>query len=227
MYQARHAHYYSGPLLIATDTVRKDMAAPPEVTIKALSGKWVMNKSLSDDPDGLFILQGLSWFTRRALGLATINLTIREYNESGKIHIDITSVAKGLSSTQEDRVLDWEDKPHQDKVFGKVLGRSRMVNLNAGGFDPQEPYDDQSKAFLQAEMLKDGKTLSTFDDKRDLLQTFAKNQDSGYGWSVEQVWGFEQVDGKRHYSRRVIGRSAKGDKIERVRLVYDYQGPLD
>lgn len=203
------------------------MAAPPEVTIKALSGKFVMNKSLSDDPDSLFILQGLSWFTRRALGLATINLTIREYKESGMIHIDITSVAKGLSSTQEDRTLDWEDKLHQDKVFGKVLGRSRMINLNTGKFDPQESYDEDSKAFLQAKTLKDGKTPSGFDDANALIQTFAKNQDSGYGWTAEQIWGFEQVNGKRYYTRRIVGRSAKGDKTERVRLVYDYQGPLD
>lgn len=186
-----------------------------------------MNKTLSDDTDALLALQGLSWFTRRAIGLATINLTIKEYEESGTIHVDITSVAKGLSTTQEDRTLDWEDKPHQDKVFGKVLGRTRLINLNAGGFDPQEPYDEDTRAFLQAEMLKDGKTPSTFDDKRDLIQTFAKNQDSGYGWTAEQVWGFEQVDGKRYYTRRVVGRSAKGDRIQKVRLVYDYQGPLD
>lgn len=186
-----------------------------------------MNKSLSDDTDSLLALQGLSWLTRRAIGLATVNLTIREYEESGTIHIDITSVAKGLSSTQEDRTLNWKDIPHQDKIFGKVLGRSRMINLNAGGFDPQEPYDEESKAFLQARTLKDGKTPSSFEDQSALVQTFAKNQDSGYGWTAEQIWGFEQVNGKRYYTRRIIGRNAKGDKIQRVRLVYDYQGPSD
>jgi hypothetical protein len=192
------------------------MAAPPEITIKNLTGKFTMNKSLSDNTDPLLSLQGLSWFLRRTIGLATIILTIKEYEESGQIHIDITSAASGLSSTQEDRTLNWEDQPHQDKIFGKVIGRSRMINLGAGTFEPQEPYDEPTKAFLLARTLK---------DESALVQTSAKNQDSGYGWTAEQVWGFEEVQGKRYYTRRVVGRNAKGDKTERVRLVYDYQGP--
>lgn len=203
------------------------MAAPPNVKMMALSGKFVINKSLSDDPDSLFALQGLSWFTRKALGLATINLTIRQYVKDGNIHIDITSAAKGLSSTQENRTLIWKDEPHEDKVFGKVLGRNRMIDLSTDGFEPQEPYDEDSKAFLQAKVLKDGKTPSGFDDEKFLVQSFAKNQDKGYGWTAEQVWGFEEVNGQRYYTRRIVGRNAKGDKIERVRLVYDYQGPVE
>lgn len=202
------------------------MAAPPEITIKNLSGKFTINKSLSDDPGALFSLQGLSWFLRRTIWLATVILTIKEYKEAGEIHIDITSAATGLSSTQEDRTLDWKDRPHQDKVFGKVSGRSRMVNLSSGKIEPQEPYDEPTKAFLQAKTLKDGKTASRFEDETALLQSYAKNLDSGYGWSAEQVWGFEEVQGKRYYTRRIVGRNAKGDKVERVRLVYDYQGPL-
>lgn len=203
------------------------MAAPPEITTKSLSGKFTINKSLSDNPDALFTLQGLSWFTRRAIWMATIILTIKEYEESGMVHIDITSQATGLSSTQEDRTLDWESRPHQDKVFGKVVGKSRMINLGTNAFDPQEQYDEPTKAFLQAKILKDGKTSSKFEDDTALVQSYAKNQDSGYGWSAEQVWGFEEVQGKRYYTRRIVGRNSRGDKLERVRLVYDYQGPLD
>jgi hypothetical protein len=66
------------------------MAAPPKVTIKNLSGKFVLvyetalcafysaelkslqNKTLSDDIDALLTLQGLSWLTRLAISLATV-----------------------------------------------------------------------------------------------------------------------------------------------------------
>lgn len=112
-------------------------------------------------------------------------------------------------------------------MFGKVIGRSRMIDLGAGRFDPQEQYDEATKAFLQAKMLRDGKTPSGFEDESGLVQSYAKNQDGGYGWAVEQVWGFEEVQGKRYYTRRIVGRNAKGDKTEKVRLVYDYQGPLN
>lgn len=203
------------------------MAAPPGVTIRALSGKFMINKILSDNPDSLFALQGLSWFTRTAIGLATIILTIREYKEAGKIHINITSLATGLSSTRETRTMDWRDESHQDIVWGKVVQRSRMINLKTGVFKPQEPYDEVSKQFLQAKVLKDGKTPSRFEDDIALVHTYAKNQDGGYGWTAEQVWGFEMINGKRYYTRRIVGRNATGDKIERVRLVYDYQGPLE
>ena len=56
------------------------------------------------------------------------------------------------------------------------------------------------------------------------MQSYVKNQDSGYGWTAEQLWGFEQINGKRYHTRRVIVKNAKGDKSELVRLVYNYQG---
>ena len=44
----------------------------------------------------------------------------------------------------------------------------------------------------------------------------------GNGWTADQVWGFEEVDGKRHYVRHVVAR--KGDDWKQARLVYDYKG---
>ncbi|KAK5102234.1 hypothetical protein LTR70_004537 [Exophiala xenobiotica] len=202
------------------------MAAPREVTIKKLSGKFVMNKSLSDDTNNLLALQGISWLTRKAIALATVVLTIKEYtDDKGAVHIDITSNASGLSSTQEDRILDWADRPHKDKIFGNVAGRTRMIDLSTGTFEPCVSYSEAELQFLQAKYLKDGKTPSKFEDNKELVQSYVKNQDSGYGWTAEQLWGFEVVNGKRYYTRRVVVKNAKGDKSERVRLVYDYQGP--
>ena len=47
------------------------MAAPPEVTMTNLTGKFVMNKSLGDNLEPMLILQGIGWLTRKAIGLAT------------------------------------------------------------------------------------------------------------------------------------------------------------
>jgi len=152
-------------------------------------------------------------------------LTIKEYTDNqGAVHIDVTSNASGLSSTQEDRTLDWQDRPHKDKIFGNVAGRSRMIDLSTGTFEPCVSYSEAESQFLQAKYLKDGKTSSKFEDNSALVQSYVKNQDSGSGWTAEQLWGFEMVNGKRYYTRRVVVKNAKGDKSERVRLVYDYQG---
>jgi len=185
-----------------------------------LSGKYVMNKSLSDDIDALLTLQGVSWFTRKAISLATVVLTIDEYTKDSVVHIDITSVASGLSTTQEDRTLNWTDAEHSDRIFGKVVGKSRI--FKAGEFQMQGPGPHEDLIFLKAEKLKDLKTDSKFLEG-DHVQSWAVSQ--GGGWTAEQNWGFEEVAGKRYYTRRVVVR--KGDEVQRVRLVYDYKGEAD
>lgn len=75
--------------------------------------------------------------------------------------------------------------------------------------------------FLRAEKLKDMETDSKFIDI-DHIHSWAVSTDGG-NWTAEQLWGFEEVDEKRMYTRRVVVR--KGDEFERVRIVYDYLGP--
>ncbi|KPI34643.1 uncharacterized protein AB675_11624 [Cyphellophora attinorum] len=202
------------------------MAAPPEVTCTNLTGKFTMNKSLGDDLEPMLILQGIGWFVRKAIGLATPALTIKEYKEGDVYHIDILSVASGLSSQQENRTLDWADRAHTDRIFGNVKGRSRLytsTNLTPA----TEGLSTEDVAFLNAQQLKDG-TPSKWLDEGEHVQSFVVNVDKGYGWTAEQTWGFEDVkgDGQRRYTRRVIARDAKG-KVERLRLVYDYTGPVE
>ena len=38
----------------------------------------------------------------------------------------------------------------------------------------------------------------------------------------QQIWGFEDRKGDRYFVRRVVVK--KDDKIERVKLVYDFEG---
>lgn len=77
------------------------------------------------------------------------------------------------------------------------------------------PGGEEDAAWLQG---KDNKFLDT-----QHVQSWA--QSVGNGWTAEQVWAVEDIDGERRYIRRVVVR--KGDKVQRVRLVYDYKGPLE
>ena len=151
-------------------------------------------------------------------------LTIKEYERDGQWHIDILSVASGLSSQQEDRTLDWADRAHSDRIFGNVLGRSRLYTSST--FQAATPNADiEDIAFLQAEKLR-SKNPSSWegDEGQQHVQSFVTNTDKGYGWTAEQTWGFEIIEGKRYYTRRVVARSADGAKVERLRLVYSYTG---
>jgi len=180
------------------------MAAPPEVSLKDLSGQWVMNKTLSDDTDPILILQGIGWFLRKAISYATITLTIKEYtSEDSLTHIDIDQVATGgISGTTENRTLDWQFRDHEDGIFGKVKGRSRWLNL--------ADLDDDDE-FLRQGWLDEG---------GEFVQSYVESVDNG--WTANQVWGFEELDGKRYYVRHVVVR--KGDDWKEARLVYDFQG---
>jgi hypothetical protein len=99
-----------------------------------------------------------------------------------------------------------------------VIGKSRLFKIQ--DFEMQGPGTAEDKMFLKAEKLKDLKTDSYFLEGEH-VQSWAVSQ--GGGWTAEQIWGFEEVTGKRFYTRRVVVR--KGDEVERARLVYEYKGP--
>ena len=101
----------------------------------------------------------------------------------------------------EKRTLDYTWRDHEDKIFGKVKGRSRWVKL--------EDIDGD-------DFLKTG-----FDDMEgEHVQALAESIDNG--WTADQVWGFEEVNGERRYVRHVIVK--KGEDWKMARLVYDYKG---
>ncbi|MCJ1298481.1 hypothetical protein MMC08_001271 [Hypocenomyce scalaris] len=180
------------------------MAAPPEVTLKDLSGQWLMNKTLSDDPDRILQMQqGVGWWLRRAISLATITLTIKQYTSDDSLtHIDIEQRATGgISSTTENRTLDWQYREHKDGIFGEVKGKSRWVKLS-------DVEDDN-------EFLKTG----WLDEGDEHVQAYVES--AGNGWTANQIWGFEELGGTRYYVRHVVVR--KGDDWKEARLVYDFQ----
>ncbi|TVY86381.1 hypothetical protein LAWI1_G006531 [Lachnellula willkommii] len=117
------------------------MAAPAEISIKDLSGAWVMNKTLSDDTDPVLALQGVGWWTRKAIGLATVTLHTKQYTgDDSTTHIDI-------SQTTENRVLNWQEREHEDHIFGHLKGRSRWLSSS--------DYDSEiTDPFLKAEWLE-------------------------------------------------------------------------
>jgi hypothetical protein len=185
------------------------MAAPADKTTKDLNGKWVMNKSLSDSADPALALQGIGFLLRKAIGLATVTLTINQYeappkppNQSTEIytHLDIEQSASGLTSTQENRCLDNEFREHTDWLFGTVRGQSRWVSLD-------EIEDAHLKKGWNVE--GEGKTF-----------VFSHVINEANGWTATQVWGFQTVNGERRHCRNLL--VAKEGKRVELRFVYDY-----
>ncbi|KAH9922847.1 uncharacterized protein BXZ73DRAFT_51241 [Epithele typhae] len=184
------------------------MAAPAEMTSGDLSGQYWMNKSLSDDTDDILRLQGMSWWTRQAIRMATVYLTVRHYkDDNGVEHIDIDQVLTGgIGASNEYRTLDWTERPHDDKIFGSVLSMSRRT-----------PIENVEREWLKKdwlpETLADGQVINT------IARTDPEK--NGNKWSSEQTWGFEDIGGGKRYVRHVYFHGPGGEEIN-VRLVYDY-----
>ena len=84
------------------------------------------------------------------------------------------------------------------------------------------PGSAEDAVFLQADKLKDGTNSRFLDDEH--VQSIVK-QIGGGDWTAEQVWGFEEINGERRYTRRLI--VWKDGKEEKCRLVYNYRGPVE
>ncbi|KAF6813304.1 hypothetical protein CSOJ01_04648 [Colletotrichum sojae] len=192
------------------------MAAPSSITIADLSGKWIMNKTLSDSPEPALALQGIGWVVRKAVGIATVTLDIKQYSAPPSppgtgtepvTHLDIDQIATaGLKGTSEKRCLDMEFREHSDWIFGTVRGQSTFMSID-------EVEDD----FLKENWLE-GEAEATGPDGKSHIYSHVESIDNG--WTATQVWGFQTINGERRYARNVLIK--KGDKRVEIRLVYDW-----
>ncbi|KAK4086658.1 LCCL domain-containing protein [Purpureocillium lilacinum] len=187
------------------------MAAPADKTTKNLSGKWVLNKELSDSAEPGLSIQGIGYLVRKGVGLATITIDVNQYEAPPKApstadgtftHIDIEQSASGLSSTKEARCLDDLPRDHSDWLFGNVKGQSSWVSV-----------DDITDEYLKKGWLSEG-------DGKTLIRSHVVSQDNG--WTATQIWGFQDINGERRYCRNIV--IAKGDQRAEFRFVYNYEG---
>jgi hypothetical protein len=185
------------------------MAVPQDLNILDISGKFLLNKTLSDDTDAILKAQGVGWFLRKAIGAASITLDIKHYKDDDRVeHIDIVqTLTGGIPGTTELRILWWKEKEHEDAIFGSVIGKSRRVKAEE----------------LQDEYLTKGWTADTYD--HGLVQSYAESNTpkSGITWIANQTWGMEEIKDERRYTRHLYFTPADG-KVIKARMVYDYLG---
>ncbi|KNG46620.1 hypothetical protein DDE82_002158 [Stemphylium lycopersici] len=201
------------------------MAAPENVGIKNLQGKWQMNKSLSDAFDPVLTLQGIGWLTRKALGAATITQHLQETPTTGEDNAPTTNIkidqiiTGGLKGSVENRVLDWHYREHTDWLFGTVKGHSRYSTLQK----VQEEGKNGGAKEEDMKYLTEGWLKETEDG--GVVESFADND--GNKWTAWQVWGFAEIGGERKLTRRFVVRKKDKEEVVKVRLVYDYLGALE
>ncbi|KAL4940590.1 hypothetical protein BDV06DRAFT_196339 [Aspergillus oleicola] len=191
------------------------MAVPAQMTIATLSGQFVPNKALSDDADSSLALQGVPWLLRKGISLASPKFVLSQTTEGGTgvVNITVSGVGSGVT---EKRILNWEPVLGNNPLFGKTEAQSRLYT---SPLEKVESHSDEDYKFLNAEILKNGGSSNWAEDPESQhLHCIITNTEAG--WTMEQVWGFEEIDGKKYHTRRSVVR--KGDAVERGRLVYNY-----
>jgi hypothetical protein len=98
------------------------------------------------------------------------------------------------------------------------LARSRLYTTPLPKAADHE-LSDEDYAYLNAEIARDGSSSSWIEDEdKQHLHCVITNEEAG--WTIDQVWGFEEINGQRYHTRRSV--LVKGDAVERGRIVYNY-----
>ena len=104
--------------------------------------------------------------------MGTVYLDVKHFTEDGAEHIEITQTLSGLRETKEHRILDGEERPHEDHVFGAVLSKSKRLALD-------EIENEHLKKDWSQDSFADGKLIYT--------RAQSDTAKSGKTWSAEQV----------------------------------------
>jgi hypothetical protein len=97
-------------------------------------------------------------------------------------------------------ILDWEAREATVPIFGHIIVRARYIPLS----------DIQDKALQGRLEITGGAKMA--------IEEIVKSPKGG--WETRAVWGFEEIDGQRRYTRNCV--TEKEEEKLSVRFVYDY-----
>ncbi|KAJ5784600.1 uncharacterized protein N7503_009812 [Penicillium pulvis] len=193
------------------------MAAPISKDITNLDGTWSLNRKLSDDPDGVFALQGVPWITRKVLRFASLTLHITQ-------SVSLSDASSTDSSSDMGSVTTMYVK---QVVHPGGFNSETSCPLNGIGQDMSLPIFGDINMQLRY--------MNTADIKDDVLrQGFEEGcsssiviDEAAYNtkmdWTAHVLWGFEMINGKRYLTRNALtSKNSQKDKPVTARMVYDY-----
>lgn len=125
----------------------------------------------------------------------------------------------GIKSSPEHRTLDWTYREHTDFIFGAVRGRSRYSTLQKFQQESRETgATDEDIKYMTEGWLEETQ-------QGDILESFISNEASK--WISWSVWGFAESGGERKLIKKFTVRRTDTGAVVRVRMVYEYLGPLE
>ncbi|EKG11532.1 hypothetical protein MPH_11025 [Macrophomina phaseolina MS6] len=188
------------------------MAAPQGINILNMTGSWTLNRSLSDDLDATFALQGIPWIVRTIINYASLEIKMRQQPPSPPERptavIDINQIVRpGGFDTANSYILDGETREDTVPIFGTIAMHCSYVKA-------ADVADEDSFGASVERPLSD--------DERIGIMEISEGVHTG--WFTTTLWAFETVDGERRFCKYCT--TTKDDQKVQARLVYDYS-PID
>ncbi|KAH8806673.1 hypothetical protein DL96DRAFT_1765790 [Flagelloscypha sp. PMI_526] len=189
------------------------MAVPSDFTTQDISGKFVINKTLSgnDGMTEILSLQGVPWILRKGISVATVTFNIKHYKTNTDTEqIDVVhTITGGIQGTTEERTLDDEQRHKKDYILGPTVGSTKRVTR-------VDEIPTFSRDGWTADTLEKGLII----DITDSVPTNARKS-----WKLIQLWGVQEISHQRRYTRHVHFTGPRGDVVE-TKMYYDYIGSI-
>ncbi|KAJ6473300.1 hypothetical protein DFH09DRAFT_470235 [Mycena vulgaris] len=177
------------------------MAVPPHFTTLDLSGRFILNQTLSDAAPDVLAHQGVANPGPILRGVLSFNHYTGD-NGDERIWVEQEIASQGHPKiADEDRALDWRDRAREDPLLGPVVSRIRRVKTH--GLEPR--------------FLRMGWTPDTL--KYGVLHYRVCND--ARKWVAVETWGIEEIEGQRRFCRHIEFSGPDGKDVE-AHLVYDY-----
>ncbi|KAL4936246.1 hypothetical protein BDV06DRAFT_233584 [Aspergillus oleicola] len=215
--------------------------------MEELNGRWLMEKSLSTGTDAMLKLQGIGWTLRKGISLATIRLEITVHpgtTSPSPSTIDVlATLTGGIAGNKETKILNWEPTDQNDYLMGLCEARSELVHGvpdEQGDIYPEFEMvsvvpDERARRYLRGEILDNGAratwALANWknegkeggeEGRGTWVHTVLRNKD--VGWTVEQIWAVEVIEGKKYHTRRIVAAN-KGQYVL-GKIMYSYIGEV-
>lgn len=162
---------------------------------------------MSDDEDDVRALQGVSWFKRKAVTLATIELHTKQYRTDDAVeHVDIReTISGGFEGTLVNQTADWTTRSFESTLFGPCNTRCRRCKL-----------DEVDVPWLEEGWLPEIA-------EQGVLQVVLESdtEKSGTTWRKSSTWGFEDIDGERRFTHHIDFFGPKEEHLQK-RIVFDF-----
>ncbi|KAK5996285.1 hypothetical protein PT974_03039 [Cladobotryum mycophilum] len=183
------------------------MSTPTDMNILDVTGRWHLNRTLSDSLENTFALQGIPWIIRKVINWADLELQyvkLPPTEESTATRFSFKqTVRPGGFDTKNEYVVDGEKRTDTVPIFGEITMHCAYVGR---------------KDLKEEELL--GREIESVDEDHAAIVEVVNSENMG--WTTTTVWGFETIDGERRLCK--YNTTTKDDQIETARMVHDYIG---